>query len=310
MSGAKHDAASAIGSLESIGLAVGRHGTEQSMGAAQMSAVAIPRMRCEGADQRLARLVQTIESEIIPRLVLARRADGTTIDSGPDGMDGAIGAEAVAEFSQLVVDHDVVFANAYVETLRTQGVGLDRIFLELLAPAARHLGEQWHDDRLDFTEVTVGLCRLHTVLQQLSPAFADDVGGRDRGRRVLLATAAGEQHTFGILMVAEFFRRAGWDVRCAPPSSADELLAMVHRTWFAVVGLSVSCASRVDGVAALIRSMRKASINPELGVLVGGQIFTDHPEYVARVGADATANDAQQAPVQAERLLDLLAKPC
>ena len=34
--------------------------------------------------------------------------------------------------------------------------------------------------------------------------------------------------------------------------------------------------------------------------MVGGRVFTEHPELVASVGADATAIDGRQAPIQAE----------
>jgi methanogenic corrinoid protein MtbC1 len=278
-------------------------------------------VRCDNSEQRLARLVRTIEGEIIPRLVLARRGvqerptTAAAVPSRSAAAEAAVAAgrvepEHVAEFARLLLEHDVVFATSYVESLRVQGAPLERVFLELLAPAARHLGDLWTADLVDFTEVTVGLCRLHEVLRELSPAFAHEAEVVDPGRRVLLATAQGEQHTFGLFMVSEFFRRAGWEVRCAPPSSAEELVGIVHRSWFAVVGLSVSCETRLEGVAAVVRSLRKASLNRDLGVMVGGPIFAEHPEFVARVGADATAMDGRQAPVQAENLLSLLARPC
>ena len=38
-------------------------------------------------------------------------------------------------------------------------------------------------------------------------------------------------------------------------------------------------------------------------LMVGGLLVLDHPEVVARVGADATATDARDAAVQAEKLL-------
>jgi methanogenic corrinoid protein MtbC1 len=38
--------------------------------------------------------------------------------------------------------------------------------------------------------------------------------------------------------------------------------------------------------------------------MVGGPLVLDHPEVVARVGADATATDARDAAVQAEKLLE------
>jgi methanogenic corrinoid protein MtbC1 len=37
--------------------------------------------------------------------------------------------------------------------------------------------------------------------------------------------------------------------------------------------------------------------------MVGGPIFTLHPDWVAGVGADATARDAREAPRVAARLL-------
>jgi methanogenic corrinoid protein MtbC1 len=38
--------------------------------------------------------------------------------------------------------------------------------------------------------------------------------------------------------------------------------------------------------------------------MVGGPLFTLHPEHVAAVGADATAPDAKDAPFLAENLID------
>ena len=52
---------------------------------------------------------------------------------------------------------------------------------------------------------------------------------------------------------------------------------------------------RIDALARAIREIRRASRNPKIGVLVGGQAFTEQPELTALVGADATATDGQQA---------------
>lgn len=45
-------------------------------------------------------------------------------------------------------------------------------------------------------------------------------------------------------------------------------------------------------------------------VMVGGRVFVEHPESVAAVGADATAANARQAVLQAEDLLDMVARLC
>jgi methanogenic corrinoid protein MtbC1 len=259
----------------------------------------------DGASQRFARLVRTIEVEIIPRLVLARRA---AIGGAPvSAADGLVpGSEEVAALARLVLAQDEVAASSYVESLRARGAPIEALFLELLAPAARRLGELWTADICDFTEVTVGLCRLQQLLHELGPAFRTETDYPPHGRRVLLLPVPGEQHSFGVYMVAEFFRRAGWDVWSGAVESSKELVRIVRRERFAVIGLSVSADNQVDTLSASIREVRRASRNRRVGVLVGGPVFVEHPDLVPLVGADATAVDGRQAVEQARNLLALL----
>lgn len=72
---------------------------------------------------------------------------------------------------------------------------VESLYLDLLAPAARHLGELWCADACDFASVTLALGRLQKVMHQLSPAFEGDVQHREHGRRALLVPVPGEQHT-------------------------------------------------------------------------------------------------------------------
>jgi methanogenic corrinoid protein MtbC1 len=111
---------------------------------------------------------------------------------------------------------------------------------------------------------------------------------------------------FGICIVAEFFRRAGWDVWGGPPAAGRDLVGIVRGEAFAIVGLSLSGEARLDGLAAVIRDLRRASRNRALRVMVGGQVFNDRPDLVVLVGADATAADGRQAPEQAKGVLALL----
>jgi MerR family transcriptional regulator, light-induced transcriptional regulator len=261
----------------------------------------------DAVDRRLARLARTIEAEVVPRLVLARRAMPS--DASRRARDGwAPGAEDIAEFAGLVLAREGVAASSYVEAARAQGASVETLYLDLLAPAARRLRELWTADLCDFAEVTVGLCRLHQVLRELSPAFQNEPGRQADGRRALLVPMPGEQHSFGLSMVAEFFRRAGWDVWSEPPTSRGELVRVVRDQWFAVIGFSVSCETRLEALASGIHAVRRVSKNPAIGVMVGGPVFVEHPELAALVGADATATDGRHATYQAEGLLALLAR--
>lgn len=254
-----------------------------------------------GPEQRLLKLTRTIETEVIPRLLLAERQAAS---SAP-----AIIAthEEIHELAELLLAADGKVVSSFVEAFRDRGMRFDALFLDLLAPTARHLGDLWCDDVLSFSEVTLGLIRLQQVLRELTPGFHDEVAPRCLNRRALLVPVPGEQHTFGLNMVAEFFRRAGWDVWCMPLTSEDKLAQIVRRKWFAVVGLSLGSETRVDQLVSSIRAVRRASRNRAVGVMVGGPILVEHPDLAPRVGADATAGDGCQAAIQAERMLDLLA---
>lgn len=265
-------------------------------------------IRYRGAEhRRVALLARALEADVIPRMVLSRHTPVAPPAGGEAALLGPT-QEDIETLAFYVMRGDLVGACAFVGALRSRDVPVERIYLELFAPVARHLGDLWADDRCDFTSVTIGLCGLQQLVLDGGHNFAPRVGSRGPERRVLLAPVPGEQHSFGLVMVGEFFRRYGWDVCSATGASAGELTATVRKQWFSMVGLSLAGESRLDALATLIREIRRASRNPHVGLLVGGRIFTEQPELAALVGADATSNDGRQAVLKAETLLTLLSQ--
>ena len=258
-------------------------------------------------EQRLDRLARTIELEVIPRLVLARRAVAPEQRLEAPIAPLIPSTQEIAEFAGIVLGRSGPAASSYVEALRGRGLTSEALYLDLLAPTARHLGDLWTEDLRSFAEVTLALLRLHQVMHELSPTFQAEIEHHEPDLRALLVPAPGEQHFFGVAMVTEFFRRAGWSVAGGPVATVDDLAGLVRRTRFAVVGISVACDSDLDVLVASIRAVRRESRNPAVGVMVGGPTFVQHPELVRLVGADTTAVDGRQAVLQAHSLLDLLA---
>ena len=202
-------------------------------------------------------------------------------------------ADDVAELARIVDEHDIFVACAYVEALRGQGVSLETVFLDLIAPAAQLLGEMWVADLTDFTEVTIGLSKLQHLLHHFGPAFENESQWAFCSSRALLAAMPGDLHTFGISMVEEFFRRAGWDVKGGHYQSCKDLVIAVREESFDLVGLSVSSDLLLGDLTSVIASIRNASRNSAVRVVVGGRLFVEHPEFATQVGADGTAADAR-----------------
>jgi methanogenic corrinoid protein MtbC1 len=254
----------------------------------------------KAAGNRMAQLALTIEREIIPRLMLVHRAVETETPASARSSP-ALAASEVHAFAKLALAQDEGLASAYVEQLVARGLSVERVYLDLLGPAAQYLGLLWEQDLCDFTDVTVGLGRLQRVMRELSPAFGKSVEYPDNGRRVLLLPSPGEQHTFGLVMVGEFFRRSGWDVSGGAWESAADAPGLVASEWFDVVGLSLGAEIHLEALQQCITAIRESSRNRDVAIMVGGPIFGARPECVAQVGADAMASDGRQAPALAEQ---------
>lgn len=262
----------------------------------------VQKREAEETPSMKAALEQTIETEIIPRLLLAHSSLAPSREARLHPSQGKLRAEDVDEFTHLVLEHELAVASAYIDVLRSRGISAERVILELLAPSAQRLGVLWEEDLRDFVDVTVGLSRIQHLLHLLSPAFQGDVDVKDEPQSCLLATTPGEQHSLGVMIVEEFFRRSGWNCQSTPNSSIEELARRAHATSFDVIGLSTSCELLLGETASAIEKLRRSSRNRKVVIVVGGQVFRRSPELVARVGADMAADDGTQALVQLRRL--------
>jgi methanogenic corrinoid protein MtbC1 len=217
--------------------------------------------------------------------------------------------EDVVDFAELLLADDPVAISVRVDSWRARGMSVETIFLSLFTESARYLGSLWGSDTCNFCEVTMGMWRLQMLLHELSPAFQCEGGPvKVNGQRVLLSPVVGEQHTFGLLLVAEFFRRDGWDVCGHLPAANEHLIDSVRAEWVDLVGLSASGDTTFGDLAALVQGVRQASMNPDVGVMVGGQVFMQKPELALAVGADFAAGDASDAVLFANHLIARIAK--
>ncbi|WP_336485361.1 cobalamin B12-binding domain-containing protein [Methylobacterium nigriterrae] len=251
-------------------------------------------------------LARVVEGEIIPRLMLTHRARSRTAFRPFRKPTPA----EIATFAALVLAPAGEDVEARITALVEDGLSLNSLLLDLLTPAARHLGMLWEEDLCDFTELTVAMGRLQRVMHDLSARYGGDADEADCGRSILLCPCPGETHLFGLSIIERFFREAGWEVVGTWLERDADPLALVRRGWFDVAGLSLGCEVLLPTLTETVRDMRRASCNPDLRILVGGSIFVENPGYANLVGADGTATDAFRAVLAAESLLDLRARAC
>lgn len=237
-----------------------------------------------------------IEGEIIPRLLMAHATGGPPAKRKRAESDAHISQAAAQRFALLPLQFEVTELIAEVETFLDQGVSVEAIHLDLLAPTARRLGEMWEADECDFVDVTMGLWRLQEVMREVSDRRPVRSGAsRADANRALFSPMPGDEHSFGALMLDDIFSRSGWSSTVMIRPLRRELLDALSKEPYDLVGLTVSRDCTSGALKNMIRAMRSVSCNPHLSILVGGQMINQNHAIVAEVGADGTGADARAA---------------
>ena len=255
----------------------------------------------------VSHLSNTIEAEIIPRLVMAHGGGVEPIN------EPAVRTRDsdVTAFAELILGPENSRAAEQIQTYRDRGILLETIYLQLFLPAARHLRHLWMNDEWDFAAVTLALWRMQQLLRDFSPAFCAGAVLKSAGLRALLTPAPGEKHDighmmFGLVLAGEFFRRDGWDTWIEPDPASAAFIETIRTQWFDVVEFFSGSDKKLDDLASNIRTVRRESLNRNIGVMVCGPAFTERPELVLLVGGDAIVSDFNQETLQAQNVVNLL----
>jgi methanogenic corrinoid protein MtbC1 len=256
-----------------------------------------------------AELAKMVEAEIIPRLMLAHRAPTVAPKANDEAANEApaLGPDTTESFARMVLSKEPESLIEFVGSLLQSGYPMETIYVDLMMPAARLLGDYWDEDSISFTDVTIGLSRLQQVVRTLGWSRTHLQGPDHSAPSALFLPVTSEQHTFGLFIIEDSFRRAGWRTWIETSGVDDDAVDMVRSHWFDLVGLSASCDLETEQVASAVAAIRKASRNPGVFIMVGGRLFIERPELVSLVGADATAPNGSDALLIADKAVRRLA---
>lgn len=237
-------------------------------------------------------------SPVGPRLV------GGTSFAGKSALDLAqIQILAQACLQGLDAARQVVFG------WQRQGQSLEDIYTQGITPCARLLGDWWCSDRLDFAMTTIASSHLQQLLHDFSGEFLQESTQAANGHSLLLMTEPGAQHSMGLFMLSEFFKRAGWLVTVAVPQDVSEFKRLFVSDWFDAVGISVSTDRHIRSLEVLLPLLRAASDNLDLQVFVGGPMAYLDPDRLQGLAARVLAEDAPATVISVTRGMPRLIDP-
>ena len=240
----------------------------------------------------LESLVKTIEGNILPHIIEQHLESSISEDLLAKA---TIHENNILQLTNFVLQEDARASVNFVKEIHASGTSLEDIYLLLLTPVARKLGEMWEQDESSFTEVTIALWRIKQLMYDLSPIFQQYAGQNKTGSSIMLVPLPGSQHNLGLFMVSEFFAKAGWRIWGELAATEDDIIQMAANEWFDVVGLSASVREQFPQLKELIKSIKAKSKNPKVGVIIGSPVFNQFPELIDDLGADMVGMDAEDA---------------
>ena len=244
-------------------------------------------------------LIQMLDKEIIPRLLVSHQANSHIEDLATSGQR-KIHPQEIDLLVSLSINGTQDTCMEFVKKLMNKQVSIESIYLDLIPTTARKLGVLWEEDICTFSDVTIGLWRLQHILYDLTKDFQKKHSMPIENLNALLIPAPKSQHTLGLFIVAEFFRKAGWRVWGEPNLSVEQINNLIFSQWFDVIGISVGYSEQLEGVNQLISSLRSRSMNPNVAFMLGGPLYSSEPELFEDIEAEIKSCDANDAIRQAE----------
>jgi methanogenic corrinoid protein MtbC1 len=205
----------------------------------------------------------------------------------------------VEAFLELLIDEEDDGFEKFLLEASAESADPQAMVTDLLAPAACLLGDYWRMDVCDFMKVTVVMARIQRLFWTLTSLYPP-LAVQRTGRTALLSPAPQEQHGFGLVVVEDALRRAGWQVDRCCVDEEDMFFELLAANDYAVVGLSLSGTAKSPGLASFIRKTRRKSRSASARILVGGSVFVEKPDLAYEAGADLLALDALSAVNVAE----------
>ena len=176
---------------------------------------------------------------------------------------------------------------------------IETVCLQMLAPILVEIGSRWYSGEASIAQEHFA---SHWVRQKILGLMAA-TPHRVTGRPIITASAPTDQHEIGILFIALFLQRAGYEViHLGANLAADglsETLAHLRPALLLISATHLEAAQHIQDIAQEIERMSEP--RPLLGY--GGQVFNHSPELRAQTPGVFVGQDASEVVATVERLL-------
>jgi methanogenic corrinoid protein MtbC1 len=182
-----------------------------------------------------------------------------------------------------------------------EGADIKRVYLDVFQRSQHKIGVLWMRNEISVAQEHFCTASTQAVMAMMYPRLFQ---GERNGRVAVATCVGGELHELGIRMVADFLELEGWDTYYLGASTPDkDVVASIKDREAGLLAVSVTMPYNVNLAERLIKAVRAEPGLDGAKVMVGGYPFAIDTELHRRIGADATAKDAEHALSVADELM-------
>ena len=181
--------------------------------------------------------------------------------TGPDGLE-------TPEFlASLLADGDDELA-AWVVGRALAERGRAEVYDQVVRPAMQLVGDRWKSGEWSISVEHLASVALSSALSRLRRP--DDPESRI-GPTAVLAAPEHEQHTAGLVCLAQVLADDGWQVENLGANvPAEDLVGFVSGRTVDLVALSIGTAERLPALQKTLNALRDGTASGRLPIMVGG----------------------------------------
>jgi methanogenic corrinoid protein MtbC1 len=212
--------------------------------------------------------------------VLARLADR--------GASAPVSDACLDAFCTVLCSNDAEAADRLLSSVLAGRAGYAKLADGILSAAARRVGARWQADLVSFADVSIAVGQILRLSQSHAQRHVPLAIDRTQ-RQALFVTLPGQAHNLGLILAAEAFRQADWQVTLMLDTSAQDVLERARRIRPRTVGLSLSRLDRAHQIHGLISELY--DLPYRVRVVLGGGAARDFAATLPRDWNVAVADD-------------------
>lgn len=185
---------------------------------------------------------------------------------------------------------------------KDKGASVKEIYLHIFQPSQYKVGQLWQANKISVAQEHFCTAVTQLIMSQMYPYIFQS---EKKGYSLIAACVGGELHEIGIRMVADFFEMDGWDTYYIGANMpADGILKTIKEMHPDILALSVSMTFHINKVIEIIDLIRSSDIGNSVKIMVGGRAFNVSTDLWKKIHADGYGQDAQNAIILAEKLVN------